>query len=181
MTKTIHKIFWAWQYEKEEQWLNQMSNQGYMLTHVGFFCYTFEYDPENTYQYQLELLEHLPNHPKSQAYIAFLEETGISYVGSIFFWAYFRKPADQKGFCLYSDSSSRLLYFVRLAKFFLPLGLANFIIGAVNVSLYFKNTSAVFNLCAGSLNLLLSAFVAYFVVKLLIKYKKIKQEHSIWE
>jgi hypothetical protein len=32
MKKVIRKKFYIWQYEKEEQWLNEMSAQGWHLT-----------------------------------------------------------------------------------------------------------------------------------------------------
>ena len=41
-TKTLHKWFWVWEFEKEERWLNEMAQEGWALTCGGFCTYTFE-------------------------------------------------------------------------------------------------------------------------------------------
>ena len=41
-TKTLHKRFWVWEFEKEERWLNQMAQEGWALQNAGFSTYTFE-------------------------------------------------------------------------------------------------------------------------------------------
>ena len=35
-TKKIWKIFLVWNYDKEEEWLNEMAMNGWTLTSVGF-------------------------------------------------------------------------------------------------------------------------------------------------
>ncbi len=57
MTKTVRKIFFLWEYEKEEAWINRMANEGWMLIHTGFRKYVFEKGTPGTYTYRLELLE----------------------------------------------------------------------------------------------------------------------------
>ena len=39
--KTITRWFWVWQFEKEEEWLNEMAANGWVLESVGFCRYTF--------------------------------------------------------------------------------------------------------------------------------------------
>ena len=39
--KTITKWFWVWQFEKEEEWLNEMAANGWVLESVGFCRYSF--------------------------------------------------------------------------------------------------------------------------------------------
>ena len=56
-----HKWFWAWSFEKEEKWLNQMSSRGWQLTDVGFCRYVFEEGTPNEYEYHIELLENSPS------------------------------------------------------------------------------------------------------------------------
>ena len=41
-TKTLHRNFWVWEFEKEERWLNQMAQEGWALQNAGFSTYTFE-------------------------------------------------------------------------------------------------------------------------------------------
>ena len=42
MRQVIHKWFWAWEFEKEEQWLNEMSAKGLALVGIGYCRYEFE-------------------------------------------------------------------------------------------------------------------------------------------
>jgi len=51
------KWFWAWQDEKEEQWLNAMSKQGYHLISPGSFGrYEFEQGEPKNYVYRLDFM-----------------------------------------------------------------------------------------------------------------------------
>ena len=42
MRKKITKLFWIWQLEKEQAWVNEMASHGYALEHAGRL--TFEFD-----------------------------------------------------------------------------------------------------------------------------------------
>ena len=42
MRKIIHKLFWVRQFDKEENWLNEMAAKGLALVGVGFCRYEFE-------------------------------------------------------------------------------------------------------------------------------------------
>lgn len=42
MKKIIHRTFFVWNFEKEIDWLNDMSRQGWQLCRAGFFVYEFE-------------------------------------------------------------------------------------------------------------------------------------------
>ena len=41
MNKVIYKFFWLWNYDQEENWLNDMASKGYALISVGFCRYKF--------------------------------------------------------------------------------------------------------------------------------------------
>ncbi len=114
MKHVIYKAFTIGAYEKEEKWLNEMSAKGMLLTDISPFRYVFEEGTPGKYIYRLELLEHLPSHPESIAYIKFLEETGIEYVGSCVRWIYLRRPASDGAFEIYSDIKSKLMHLKRI-------------------------------------------------------------------
>ena len=142
MKKVIHRLFWAWQFEEEEQWLNDMSAQGWNLTRAGLFRYEFEKDGNGPYRYRLEYLKHFPNHPESREYIAFMEETGAEMVGSVKNWAYFRRSAAEGEFELFSDLDSRIGHLQRinslmrtLAPVVLFVAAMNLIIGVIDGSI----------------------------------------------
>lgn len=139
MRHTVYKLFGAWQHEKEEDWLNKMSVMGLQLIDVGFARYTFEEGTQNAYLYRLEFLEHWPSHPESIAYIRFLEDAGIEQVGTILRWVYFRKPAADGEFDLYSDLDSKIQHLRRIRRVMLVIGAANIVPCINNVNNYIQS------------------------------------------
>jgi len=114
MTKTVIKLFWLWNFDREEAWLNEMSQQGWHLCRVGLCTYVFERGQPGQYIYRLEMLAHAVSYPESVKYIAFIEETGAQKVGTLFSWVYFRKRAEEGGFDLHSDIASRITHLDRM-------------------------------------------------------------------
>ena len=125
MLKTATKWFWVWEHEKEEEWLNAMSQQGWQLKSVGFARYTFESGSPGKYSYRLEFLEHFPHSAKGQDYLGFLSETGIEHVASYSRWVYLRKEGAAEAFELFSDDESLLKHISRLLTMIMPLLVLN--------------------------------------------------------
>lgn len=116
MRFTAHKVYFAWDFEEEEQWLNEMAAKGMNLQGVGFCKYVFEEGMPGEYQYHIEWLRNRPGHPESISYIRFLEETGVEHIGSFKNWAYFRKKRSEGAFDLFSDLDSRIDHFGRVTR-----------------------------------------------------------------
>lgn len=114
MKHTVYRYFSIGAYEKEEAWLNEMAAKGMLLTDIGLCRYVFTEGMPGSYIYRIELLKELPSHAESIAYLRFLEETGIEFVGSCVRWAYFRRPASDGPFALYSDTESKIRHFKRI-------------------------------------------------------------------
>jgi hypothetical protein len=95
MTETVikHKWFWAWQDDKEEQWLELMSEHGYHLLEPGFFGrYIFKKGDPQKFIYRLDFMVH----PKERdSYLQLFEDAGWEYIGQFGSWQYFRKPAGE--------------------------------------------------------------------------------------
>ena len=141
MRKSIKKWFWAWDFDKEEKWLNEMSSKGLALVGISFCNYVFEDCIPGEFTYRIELLNNWPANYESQQYIRFIEETGAEHIGSIMRWVYFRKKAEMGTFDLYSDFDSRIKYLNRLLSLVgliacvnIPNGLNCFSIGITNDS-----------------------------------------------
>ena len=115
--KTVRKLFWAWDFDREEDWLNDMAAQGWGLVDVGFCRYTFEPCRPGEYGCRLELLADPLGDPKSQEYLEFLAEAGVEYVGHLFRWVYLRKRTDDGPFELFSDTDSRIRHLRRIGIF----------------------------------------------------------------
>ena len=58
MRKVIKKVFMAWEYEKEEKWLNEMASKGLALVDYSIFRYSFEPCEPGEYSFKIQLLEH---------------------------------------------------------------------------------------------------------------------------
>ncbi len=183
MKKVVHKLFWAWSFEKEEKWLNEMAAKGLVLSSVGFCKYVFEDSLPDSYSVRLELLENAPTHPESEKYIRFLEETGAEHVGNYFRWTYFRKKTADGAFDLFSDIPSRIKHLNRILMLLIPITLLNTGIGIQNVVMFFTKFAGDFSNfnAIGFLNLALSALVTIGIVKLFAKRKRLKKEQQIFE
>lgn len=176
MKKTIYKLYWAWQFDKEEKWLNECSAKGLHLCDVGVFRYTFEEGVPGAYSHKLELLENWPTHPESVAYIRFLEDTGVEMVGSILRWVYFRKKTEDGPFDLFSDIDSRIKHLNRIIFLFLPIMFLEFSAGISN--LFMQNSS---NRFIGGLALFVGCLLAYGVLVINKKKQRLKKERMIYE
>lgn len=183
MKKTMIKCFWAWDFEKEENWLNQMAAKGLALVTINFPIYTFEECTPGEYNVRLEFLDNLPIHTESQRYIKFLEETGAEYLGSVTRWVYFRKKTTHGTFDLYSDNASRLKHLNRILLLLGIIIILPICVGFSSVSCYlYNNTDATFtNLICAILSLCTGLFIGYGFLNVLLKKRKLQKQQNLFE
>lgn len=187
MRRTMHKWFFAWDFDKEEKWLAKMSARGLSLVGVGFCKYVFEDSAPDSYSVRLELLENHPTHAESQQYIKFVEETGAEYIGSVMRWAYFRKRADSGEFKLYTDTQSRIKQLNGIITILCTALFANIFASAINlhhgISLIISSSS--FSLSGhffiGMLCLGISAALLIGIFKVLFMRKRLRKEQNVFE
>ena len=180
MKKTIRKIFWMWEFDKEEKWLNEMSAKGLQLSSVGFCKYTFNLGSPNEYTYRLEMLKHWPSHPETATYINFLEDTGAEHIYTLSCWAYFRKKSEEIGFELFSDIDSRIRH---LNKTLIIIGIflgLNFFNGIIAIHQWSPSDPTI-GLVGGILCLLVSLLFGYGFLRLFLKRNKLKKEKILHE
>lgn len=179
MRKTIKKLFFLWEFDKEEKWLNEMAAKGLALVSVGFCKYEFEDCVPGEYKVCLQLLDKAPKHPEMQKYIEFMEETGAEHVGSFTRWIYFRKKASEGDFELFSDNASRVKYLSSILSFIALIVGLNLYIGLYNIFVVFFLHSP-FNYI-GLLNLAVALFGIPGTIKLWKKRNRMKQESQLFE
>lgn len=179
----MHKLFWAWEYEKEEKWLDSMSDKGLALVSTGFCTYWFEECQPGEYSYQIELLENLPQSIKGQKYIDFLEETGAEHVGSYMRWCYFRKKRADGEFELYSDPDDKINYMNRVIRFLLLIGTLNIFTGINNILLGFNsiNDIRIFNCLLGILGITVGILAADNCAAINIRKKRLKAQQEFFD
>ena len=179
MRKVIKKLFWAWDFEKEEKWLNEMAAKGLALVDYSICRYSFEPCEPGEYSFKIQLLEHNPNHPESEQYIRFMEETGAEQVASYLNWVYFRKKTAEGAFELFSDIESKMNHLLLVKKLLLPIGILNISVAFMN----FINLgiNAPNYLWAPFINVACAALIFAGISGINKKIKALKKEHNIFE
>jgi len=105
--KTVIRTFFAWQEEKEEKWLREMSNKGWHLKRVGFFNYRFEKgEPSDmVYKFDFKVLRR----SEIDGYILTFRDAGWEYIGNFGSWFYFRtNVGGDHSLELYNDNRSAI-------------------------------------------------------------------------
>ncbi len=181
MRQTIRKLFWVWEFDKEEQWLNEMAAKGLCLVSVGFCKYEFEDCTPGEYKICLQLLEHMPRHPEAQKYIQFLESTGAEHIGSFTRWAYFRKKAAEGEFQLFSDHASKIKYLSGIIAMVALVTVANILNAINNIYLAASGMAFSINYVFGGISLALGVLGTFGTLRLMKKRKKLKEEGQLFE
>ena len=123
--KIVKKWFWVWEFDKEERWLNQMAQEGWVLDRLGFCRYEFVRCEPGEYIVRLEMRDH------DEAYLGFMAETGAEYVGRMAKWIYFRKKAELGQFDIFSDLDSRMNHLKRIETMLRGIGIAVLVLGLI--------------------------------------------------
>lgn len=165
-TKTLHRNFWVWEFEKEERWLNEMAQEGWALQNAGFCTYTFEKTEPGQYIIRLAMLDSSPD------FESFMEELEAQSVGHCFSWGYFRRSAQLGPFDMFSDADSRISHLNRIGQMVRLLCLANLLIGVTNT---FSGASLAW------LNLLCATFLAYGLGRISSKRESLVEERQLHE
>ena len=176
---TVRKWFWFWDFDKEEQWLNEMVVKGLCLSGRGFCRYDFEDCTPGEYQIRTEVLEDHDEQPHVKKYIQFVEETGAEKVAFRLRTVYFRKKTADGPFDLFSDLESRIKHLKRIIALILPISLANLAIGLSNIG----NAAAtgIWIAKVGYLNLVIGILGCVGGWKLVKKRKRLEIEAQIFE
>ncbi|MEN6435709.1 MAG: DUF2812 domain-containing protein [Anaerolineaceae bacterium] len=180
MKRVVHKLFWAWDFEKEEQWLNKMSDMGLQLSDVSLGRYVFEEGAPGEYKYKLQMLDNMPNTVESQQYIKFCEETGAEHIASWMRWVYFRKNSDGKEFELFSDIDSRIKHIRGILTFLLVIGIAEFLILLSNLNNLFHYREPAFVIIVGLL-FVVTMVIIYGAIRMWKSYRKLLKERNLHE
>lgn len=180
MKKTIRKCFWAWDFDKEENWLNEMASKGFALDSVGFCKYTFKQTNPREYTIRLELLDNMPKNIESQKYIKFLEDTGVEYLGSVTRWVYFRKKTESGKFDLYSDVESRLKHLNRILGLVGIIGGVNFTNG-INLTMLGIDSDSMFLILCGLFIVILAILIGWGFIKILKKKRELQKEQNLFQ
>ena len=169
----IYKFFAIGEYEKEEEWINNMCSKGYALKDFKFCRYRFEKCVPNEYYYFLELLENLSSSPTQEDFLNYLEdEWSVEYVCHYRNWVFFRRKRMLGKFSLFSNVQSKIYYFRKILtfRFLVVIALISFAILNILSSPH-GSTDETFAL----LLILIAIIVLAVNIPTFMKYNKLKK------
>lgn len=106
-TKTCFRPYTAWQYQEEEDWMNQMAAQGWALERTNGFVHHFRRCEPGAWIVRLDRPAFKMGSPEGQEYLAMLHDCGAEWVGGVNDWIYLRRQAGLGEFALYSDLAGK--------------------------------------------------------------------------
>jgi hypothetical protein len=178
------KWVWAWDYEKEEQWLTEMNKLGYKLLKSSFGFFTFEAGNFEEYVYKLDYKR--LRGKRLHEYIQLFNECGWEYVDSFNSWHYFRKKDDSVELPeLYTDDESKSFIFKQLLGImsallvvFIPM-LIFFIYALISghISPGENNETLGIFIFDIAIYIFDTVFISYALKKLFGKYKSLKSKY----
>ena len=119
-TKTVHRVIFAWEDEKEERWLEEMSASGWHLTGVAPFTWYFQKGKPTLLAYRLDYKLTLDK--DYQDYKQIFVDSGWELVCVMSNWHYYRiLPENEQVPEIYSDNRSKAAKYQRLLVLFLIL------------------------------------------------------------
>ena len=106
--KKVWRFYTIADYEKEENFLNEMARDGWNLTAVGFCRYIFRRGTPGEYIYKLDMVERTESDEVKESYFNFLTDCGIRVVGEFKDWIYLQKRAADGPFDTKNDTYAKL-------------------------------------------------------------------------
>lgn len=116
-TKRVWRFFTVADYEKEEQYINEMAREGWHLTAVGFCRYVFRRGEPGAYTYKLDMVERTASDEVKESYFNFLTECDIRIVGEFKEWLYLQKSAQTGPFDMKEDTYAKLRHLNKIYSF----------------------------------------------------------------
>lgn len=110
--KRSFRAYAAWNYEKEEKYINDQSKEGWQLIKGGCFHSVYKRDDSKRYIYKIDYNTVTTNkNNERKRYIQMFEELGWEFVNSTYNgWNYFKKPYDEhldnSEYEIYTDDTS---------------------------------------------------------------------------
>ena len=173
--KRVFKLIWAWEEEKEERWLREMANKGWLLQSYFIGFYTFVKSEPGDYIYKLDYRVDIDE----KEYLNIFEDAGWTHVAQFLGWHYFRVKADQCDYPeIYSDNVSKIHKYKSLLKLLVIVTLTN-LFNVINI--VFINRSGPFfenGFVTGFQIVMLSVlvFLLYGIFKITNVLKDLKDE-----
>ena len=139
---TRFRLYFAWDFDSEEKWINRLSEKGWQLESVGPGRYTFVSGVPREYIYRLELMKKTGRDESQKQYLRRLEAGGAVKVAEGGQWAYYRKSRRDGDFAIYKSEESKLRYLRGVARLYAFVGIAVYAAFALEMLLHKGCTGA---------------------------------------
>ncbi|MFZ5351142.1 MAG: DUF2812 domain-containing protein [Bacillota bacterium] len=122
----VRKIFWAWQDELEETWLESMAMKGFhFVDTTKFGTYTFMKGEPKKVRY---CLDYQASQAEKEKYMHIFTDAGWEYIGQLNNWQYYRKEYEgDEAPEIFSDIESKIQKYNRVLALFstllIPIGI----------------------------------------------------------
>lgn len=171
-TRTVFRMLWAWNDEREGRWLAEQEKSGWHLTVVRCFGYTFEKASPADVAYRLDFGPQARG--DRQEYFAIFKDAGWEHVGTRGLWQYFRRAAvDGRAPDIYTDPQSRIAMYRRAIA--LAVTMLGMLVTITSANL--ASRGSILHREPGFLVLyiLLMTVFAYAIVRLLLIISRLKK------
>jgi len=172
------RFFPIWEEEKEINWLEDMSKQGWHLVKKGYLSYWFESGDKKEYIYRYDFK--LPAEKDYAEYRQIFEDSGWVLVGEFANWHYFKCEKGRGAEDIYTDKDSKMARLKRIFAVMVILAVINLVIILNNVFLLnmtdggLKSVPAYMFIIWG-ISLLVITLLVYAAVRIFIRMKKLKK------
>ncbi|MCR5804898.1 MAG: DUF2812 domain-containing protein [Clostridia bacterium] len=188
MIRRIHRLYFIWQLDKEEAWINEMASHGYSLIGCGRLYFDFEETDPGKYKYKTLFLRGSYTGKKNMDFFSFLDEVGIKVTSYIQYpgtcCVYTRASAEDypDGIDIYSDIDSKITYEWTAFWYLIFCAVAMFGAGLLNLSMALRhNAFWVCNYATAILCFILMVVSFLHILKTIAKIVKLKKERAIHE
>jgi len=177
---TLHKYWLVMNPYDIEKKVNEMASQGWHLKKFIWIRFTFEQDEPGSYIYRHDELERFGSTYEDE-YLDFLKSSGIEQVDRSGNFVFFRKPAHEGPFELYSDKKTKISNLskkITLLSLILLLNLFFGITGLVSIS--GGQHRDMLKLLLNSTNILIVMLLVGPILKLMRVRKNLKKELDVF-
>jgi len=177
---TLHKYWLVMNPYDIEKRVNEMASQGWHLKKFTWIRFTFEQDEPGSYIYRHDELERFGSTYEDE-YLDFLKSSGIEQVDRSGNIVFFRKPAHEGPFELYSDKKTKISNLskkITLLSLILLLNLFFGIIGLISIS--GGQHTDMLKLLLNSTNILIVMLLVGPILKLMRVRKILKKELDVF-
>lgn len=132
-----------WDKDKEQQWINEMAQEGWALTKYFLGVYTFEKCEPGEYIYQIDLMGSTSK--EQNEFKSFLEDIGVEIVAEWYRWIFLRKRAEDGEFEMYTDDESKIQQYKKIHNFFKAFFVAELVCFLMEINASVQTESVVFS------------------------------------